>query len=456
MFALRKLLCFCVVLWTGLLPAETRHALVIGNDTYPGNNLQNARNDATGVFEALRAVGYSATLVLDADRKTLSDRVDAFADSIRVGDTALLYYAGHGMQVEGENYLVPVDFKLSSEASAKEQGYSLSSILERLTSHGAKTQVVILDACRDNPFLGSRSMRGGWAGMGTSAGTFLAFGTSPGSTASDDPGGTHGLFTKSLLRYLTTSDLDVEDMFRKVREGVIRDSGGKQVPWVSSSLIGSLHILPAIDAQGQRLAPLEISSLGPRSEHSRSYANEAGTSISPPNATPEEEQIQQALTLARGAHFQKAIDVLKSVVSLDPRCAIALRLLGLMFHSVGRDLEAADALDRAVSTSGGDPRAAAYKCALETYQGARDSVDDCAALVRSQPSSSGYLGYAAALLSNGENEQAYTAASQAIALGGDPMTYALRGMIANHQGRAGLAERDFNRAAQLTTQPDNE
>ena len=449
MIAFRTAFIFVVSLCLGQAWAQTRHALVIGNDSYPGNSLQNARNDARGVFNALNGAGYSSTLVLDASRSTLSDKIDAFADSIHAGDTALLYYAGHGMQVDGENFLIPIDFNLTTEATAKQQGYSLSTILERLTSHGATTQVVVLDACRDNPFMGSRSMRGGWAGMGTSAGSFLAFGTSPGSTASDDPTDDHGLFTHSLLRYLTTSNLDIEDMFRKVREDVIRNSAGKQVPWVSSSLIGSFHINPALDENSPLLQAVPLSE-DQSATHGRSLEIQLGgdDQVSP----DERALLLQATSLARGERLDKAIGILKGILSLDPRCAIALRLLGLMFHATGRDVQAVDTFDRAISVSGADPRAAAYKCAVEAYMSVTSAATDCGAVIHAQPSSDGYLAYAGALAAGGDQDQAYTNATQAIVSGGGDLAYALRGSIARRQGQPGLAERDMTRAVQLSTQ----
>lgn len=449
MFQLKQLVTLCFLAASLCSFASTRHALVIGNDSYPGNSLTNARNDAQSVFSALQDAGYQATLVKDATRLQLSDSVDKFIDTLQAGDVALLYYAGHGMQVSGENFLVPIDYKLTDESSAKEQGFSLSTVLERFTSHGAATQIVILDACRDNPFQGSRSTRGGWAGMGTSAGAFLAFGTSPGSTASDAPGSGHGLFTKSLLRYLTSSDADIEQMFRLVREGVIRDSGGKQVPWVSSSLIGSFHVKPSLDLNSTPLAEIDDTQSVLPEEASRSLRTVVAQSAATLDPG-EREQLQQAVLYARGARFDKAISVIKTVLSIDPRCALALRLLGLLFHATGRDIQALQAEDRAVSLSGTDVRAAAYKCALEGVIDSDSAGAHCATAVRDQPSADGYLAYSASLVNKGDLQQAYAVASQAVSLGGGDLAYALRGTIATQQGRPGLAEKDFSRAVALS------
>lgn len=451
---------FCLALLSSSVGAETRHAIVIGNDSYPGNALQNARNDATGVYDALRSAGYLSTLLLDVDKATLSRKVDDFVETLHPGDTALLYYAGHGLQVDGENFLVPVDFHLTSPDAVKTEGYSLSSVLERFTAHGATTQVVVLDACRDNPFLGSRSMKGGWAGLGTSAGAFLAFGTSPGSTASDAPGEGHGLFTKSLLAYLVSSDLDIEDMFRKVRESVIRDSGGKQVPWVSSSLIGSFHIRPELDSkqpliggfpdQAGAAPDMEGRSLRQEDQH---MFNARAVLVGSPIADAETRlALSRAVTLARGAKLQAAMGVLTDILSVNPGCAVALRLLGLLLHATGRDLEATSVLDRALLADSTDARAATYKCAIEGLSEVANAEADCNDVLRTQPSSDGFLTSAGTALTKGDDQHAYEDITRSISLGGSDLSYALRGVIATRQGHKDLAERDYSRAIRLATE----
>jgi tetratricopeptide (TPR) repeat protein len=426
---------------------------VIGNDSYPGNALQNARNDARSVSDALSKVGYVSTLVLDADRATLAGKVDEFVETLHTGDTAILYYAGHGLQVDGENYLVPVDFHLASPTDAKEQGYSLSSILERLTSHGATTQIVILDACRDNPFLGTRSTRGGWAGLGTSAGAFLAFGTSPGSTASDAPGQGHGLFTKDLLRYLTTSNLDIEEMLRQVREDVIRDSDGKQVPWIASSLIGSYHILPQFDKKQRPLPTINDGfTAGQLSPDGRSLKpsvseRDASESSSPASAS-ETAALAQASSLVRGAKFDMAIKVLRDILEINPECAVAIRLLGLVYHLTGRDAEAISTIDRALQLNKTDVRAAEYKCALEGVSGVPSAISDCENIVRENPSAESYLALAGTERAQGDDTRAYVSVSRSLGLAGSDLAYALRGSIAQQQGNAAGAQHDFSRAVQ--------
>jgi Flp pilus assembly protein TadD len=450
---LRSILLF-VIFCTGVTAgtAQTRHALVIGNDSYPGSALKNARNDASAVFGALRQVGYVSTLILDANRSSMSSAIDQFVDSINPGDTAVLYYAGHGLQVDGENFLVPTDFKVTSPSDAKVEGYALSSILERFTSHGATTQIIILDACRDNPFMGERSTKGGWAGMGTSAGAFLAFGTSPGSTASDDPGDGHGLFTKDLLSYLTSSNLDIEEMFRKVREDVIRDSNGQQVPWVASSLIGSFHVLPGLDT-GTRLLParddrpsssisIDMRSIG----HRQVPVSEVSPIPLPPPAL---QKFGQAVSLARGAHFNDAIVLLQDLLAIAPGFSPGLRLLGLLLHEAGRDAEAINAFNRALSVDVGDADASAERCAVEVISVAANSETDCEMAVQDSPTAQTYLVLAVTEHSRGQNTQAYSLITQSIDLQPTDLSLTFRGVISAQQNSSGSADRDFARAAQL-------
>ena len=451
--------------------AQVRHAIVIGNDSYPGNSLANARNDATAVSAELKKTGYDVTLVLDANRSVLSDRIDAFVDKLHPGDTATLYYAGHGMQINGENYLVPIDFKLTSEQTASEQGYPLSSVLERLTSHGATTQIVILDACRDNPFLGTRSEKGGWAGFGTSAGSFIAFGTSPGSTASDASGANHGLFTKSLLRYMTSSDLDIEEMFRKVREDVIRDSHGQQVPWISSSLIGTYHVRPELDVASAHTLPQIASTADGTSDFdsgsSRHVSLENGNNTLPPETSKRRSavaslspqalaQIKQASVAASTGQFNTAAEALQGALSTDPGAGLIYRLLGLTLHAAGQDSAAITSLSRALAIDSDDARALAYKCALEALTGAASAATDCSSAVHTQPSADSFLTLAASQQLDDDTDRAFVSSSQSISIGGSDLAYALRGAINAKQGRAGAARRDFSRATELAARPENQ
>ena len=375
-------MCVCVLCVTPEYAMPVRRALVIGNDSYPGNELHNARNDARGVAEKLRGLNYLTTLVLDVNQRAMSDALGAFGNSIAVGDVAVVYYAGHGLQVDGENYLVPTNFHVADASDVKFQAFSLGQVLETLISHGAATQVIILDACRNNPFLRSRGIGTGWAGVGTSAGTVLAFGTTPGSTASDSSTGTHGLFTNALLRYLDNPSLDIETMLRAVRRDVIQESNGTQVPWMSTSLIGAFYVVSSEDRGDPLLkssAFVEHEADGSTARRSldHSYQQPGGSNLSANAEERERVTLGQALDEMRTFNLEDAVGVLKEILVLDPRCSVALRLLGLAFDLMGRPIEAKQILDRAVVLNPDDVQAVAYRCLVNAGQDVALSMADC-------------------------------------------------------------------------------
>ncbi len=405
--------------------AGNRKALVIGNDDYPGNKLFNARNDAQAIADQLAALGYQTTLSLDVDRHSMARSIDTFAASLNAGDTAVVYYAGHGLQVEGENYLVPTDFRISQEADVQSQGYSLHALLQTLTVHGATTEIVILDACRNNPFIGSRSLGGGgWAATAISAGTFLAFGTAPGSTAEDNPGQHHGLFTQSLLKYLSSSS-EIDQMFQNVRLAVIQQSGGKQIPWTSSSLVGSFHLNPTDDAGAPSLPNFSLNASqlmgSDRTLIQRSLAP-TGTALDS-DGVDDGQALNEAYSAARSMHFEKALSIVKTILSVDPRCAQAFRLLGIIAGLTGRSEDANQALDRAIEINPGDGVAYSYRCLLKASQGAAASEADCreAVLLRGDLSDA-HLGLSLSLASSDRKVEAYEEARRAAAL--DPESLA--------------------------------
>ena len=226
------------------LESAQKLALVVGNGAYPKWPLRNPANDARAVAQALTNVGFSTTSVIDVTLQNLDRAVSAFVAKVKQGDTVAFYYAGHGIQLEGENYLVPVDFDAKDEADAKYAAYAASRVQERIEKAGARVTLVVLDACRNNPFAATRSTSGGLAAMGTGKGTLIAFATAPGKTADDNPNGNNGLFTTHFITALQQPGLTLDQVFNRVRERVHNASGGKQVPWTVSSVIGEVYLRP--------------------------------------------------------------------------------------------------------------------------------------------------------------------------------------------------------------------
>ena len=220
---------------------DKRMALVIGNASYEyAGPLQNALNDARDVAANLRGVGFDVTLIEDASLDDLIDAVDTFvADLHEQGGTGLLYYAGHGVQVNGRNFLVPVDARLTRQSRVKYEAYALDDALTRMGGRGAgSVNLVILDACRNNPFAFTRSAGSqGLARVTAPESTLILYAAKPGQTASDNPDGRNGLFTEHLLKAISRPGVDVEQAFTDVVVGVYHDSGRAQYPWKEGVLL---------------------------------------------------------------------------------------------------------------------------------------------------------------------------------------------------------------------------
>jgi len=232
-----------------------RKALAIGNKSYRFGPLHNTVNDATGIAEALRRLGFTVTTGLDLDRIKLESTIDSFIRSIGSEDTVLIYYSGHGMQIEGENYLIPIDFDASDPITAKYETFPVSKLVEGLQRRHARVSIVILDACRNNPFRVSRAVDRGLAPMSSAEGMYIAFATAPGSVADDNKNGSNGLFTKYLLEEMAEPGISIDELFSKVREKVYNESNEHQLPWSSSSLIGTFYFSPQVNTSANSTPP---------------------------------------------------------------------------------------------------------------------------------------------------------------------------------------------------------
>ncbi len=227
---------------------EKRIALLIGNSDYPNlGTLQNPINDVVDMDAALKSLGFETMVGLNLTRDQISKKVRLFIESIRKNKnaTALFYYAGHGLEVDGINYLVPVKSNLKYQEDLKSEGVSLDRLVSMLKSANSKMNIIILDACRDNP-LGKRPVTSSQKprSIGKSEvrekaeGLFIAFGTAPGRKAADGIG-RNGLFTKHVLKTITLPNLSIDEVFNQVRAGVLEESQNKQMTWQNSALIGT-------------------------------------------------------------------------------------------------------------------------------------------------------------------------------------------------------------------------
>lgn len=237
--------------WAAVSPtSEPRHALVIGNANYATAPLINSVNDATAVAKVLEKAGFKVDLRLDANQRQLQDAVTAFGDRLRGGGAGLFYFAGHGVQIKGRNFLMPVGTDIRREDEVPFKAVDVQQILDKMDTAKNRINVVILDACRDNPFArASRSGGGGLSQMDAPIGSLVAFATGPGSVASDGKG-TNGLYTQHLLANIERPGMSIEEVFKRVRLGVRLDSNGGQVPWESTSLEGDfVFFAPTVSAK---------------------------------------------------------------------------------------------------------------------------------------------------------------------------------------------------------------
>jgi hypothetical protein len=220
-----------------------RFALVIGNNEYDIAPLRNSVNDATDIAQTLGDLGFDVLYKENISQSEMKRVIRSFGEKIRGGGIGLFYYAGHGLQVKGVNYLVPVNAKLSSEEEIEFECVEVGSVIAQMESAKNDLNILILDACRNNPFASSfRSASRGLAPINAPRDILIAYATGPGSVASDGKG-RNGIYTQELLRNIRTPNLSIEQVFKRIRVSVINLTQGKQTPWESSSLTKDFYFV---------------------------------------------------------------------------------------------------------------------------------------------------------------------------------------------------------------------
>lgn len=217
-------------------------ALIVGNSNYsfetPSFVLKNPGNDARGIAEALTRLGFFVKLHLDDDEKSFRQHLHDFSVDLDKYDNCLVYFAGHAIQIEGVNYLATIDTSFADESSAKYTSIQLDLVLDYLRKCSCKVKIVILDACRNNPFEERGFNDYGLAPVKAPTGTLIAFSTSPGERASDTGFGNNSIYTGALLKHIGHENIPIEEMFKRVRTTVYSLSNKKQISWEHTSLIG--------------------------------------------------------------------------------------------------------------------------------------------------------------------------------------------------------------------------
>lgn len=223
-------------------------ALICGNNDYPESPLKNAVNDADAFGASLRSLGFQCIICTNAGKKEMNQGLRDFAKNLDDNDVALFFFAGHGMQIDGANYLTAIDTDFQDEGSAKYSSLPLNQIIEIMEDGHNQTSIIILDACRNNPY--ERRWRGGGETRGLAPvyapkGMIIAYATSPGQVASDGPG-ENGAFTTALLHHITTQDISIEELFKRVRNTLSTFTRGRQISWEHTSLMGDFYFNFAI------------------------------------------------------------------------------------------------------------------------------------------------------------------------------------------------------------------
>ena len=239
------------------LDALPRIGLVIGNTRYIEAPLKNPANDAKAIAGALQQLGFEVNLKLDAERNEMIEAIRGFGGQLaKQKCVGLFYYAGHGAQLAWRNYLIPVDAAVEKLEDMRYRTVELNALLQGLISARNPMNIIILDACRDNPF-GKKvpTEARGLSQFDAPPGSLLAYATSPGNTAADGEG-ENGLYTENLLREIKVPETKIEDVFKRVRLAVRRKSAGRQIPWESTSLEEDFYFHPP--KQARKLSEEEL------------------------------------------------------------------------------------------------------------------------------------------------------------------------------------------------------
>ena len=242
------LIAVLAALWAPQLAAETRVALIIGNSVYDRADMRlaNPANDAAAMVRSLKAAGFNTVVKLNAKRKDFYRAVEEFGGKIGRDPHAvgLFYYAGHAVQANGVNYLIPVDAEIETESDLEANAFDAGRVLRAMKEAQNDMNIVILDSCRNNPLPKTRGMDRGLARMDAPSGTFIAYAAAPGQAAQDGNSGSNGVFTGELIKAMAEPGVPLEQMFKKVIIGVRADTHGSQQPWSEASIQGDFYFFP--------------------------------------------------------------------------------------------------------------------------------------------------------------------------------------------------------------------
>ena len=293
-----------------------RTALVFGNAAYsaPDRPLKNSVSDARLMARTLKELGFDVRLREDLDRRAMLQAIRELEDTLRkTKGIVFVYFAGHGVQVNGRNYIVPIGANLVRDVDAQRNALDADAILQSLRDTGAKLTILVLDACRNNPLLatsrsaGAAGAKAGLAPMRPPEGALVAFATEPGRLASDSTETGNGLYTRHLAKWIKEPDLTLEQVFKRTREAVQLESKGEQIPTEYSVLTGTDLYLAGNSASGSAIKPISSATAGATSKNGFPNALNAGRSVDRYSASSPPSDTEKArIKLAQlGAGFTK-------------------------------------------------------------------------------------------------------------------------------------------------------
>lgn len=390
---------------------KRRVALVIGNAAYGRQPLVNPNHDAEDMKSALQALGFGVTMATDLSFQRMEVQIQHFVDGVKSGDVALFYYSGHGMQIDGENLLVPVDFVLASAEKAKSGCVRFSRVQHMLEESGASLSVMVMDACRTNPFHPTRDWSRGLAPADAGLGSYLAFAASPGQTADDNPNERNGLFTKFLIESLRQPP-PLSQLFRGVRDAVHRASSGAQTPFVQDQVIGDFR-----------------------------FAAQNALAAVPPNKGEGRDQVDrldQATSLYHQGKCSEAAAQFDLVVRANPENAFAQNAAGVAYSCQKLYAQAIQRFNMAIQLKPGSP--AAYHNRGSVYMASAQynlAAEDFTWAIEEEPENSqNYTRRGLANLRLRKYEEALADFDRAITLNpSDAPAFHGRGQVLQRQGK---------------------
>lgn len=295
--------------------ANKRFALIVGNSHYSNlPNLVNPGNDARDISQSLSKLGFKTDLLVDADQETIESKIVEFGRKLSAGGVGLFYYAGHGIQSKGRNYLIPANANLRSEKDLRYKAVDVGQVLSEMENANNGFNIVILDACRNNPLASQfRSATRGLTRVNAPRGTLVAFATGPGEAAEDGQG-RNGTFTKYFLKALNISNISIEQTFKTVLKNVDKETHGRQTPWVSSSFTGDFYFNTTLPTVSQSQAN-KIAARAPI-ENAQQVAMAQTTTLQ----SPEQKSVAPAIAIENNSqikHHQGAPSSLSTQYKFD-------------------------------------------------------------------------------------------------------------------------------------------